>query len=217
MRRPPICARRSAARSSRGTRPPASWALKKKVRKVPVDEQNHEAIERDLPQHEGPVVGEHLVERRLLRMRKFPDDRRSTERLGAGSRRVIPESGPHRLGEVPLRGKETVNVDRQRKLRQRPGRGAGDRTRTVEHVECRLVARAEQLFELPPGRALTGQPACVHTFEYARYPSGLQVSRPGSGENAAGSTRSSTVGSPRLRCALRETPSARFRLREWSK
>src|SRR3954452_3185107 len=74
-----------------------------------------------------------------------PQTRRGTSGSEAKESSVsVPEAGTHRTGEVSARDQIAAAVDRERQLRERARRRSEDGTRTVEHVERRLVTRAQQ-------------------------------------------------------------------------
>ena len=72
--------RRAAGRSCRGRRPVLSLGTKKNVRYTPVSDEDDEAVHRDLADHERPVVGEDLVQRRCGRSARRRGDRRTSGR-----------------------------------------------------------------------------------------------------------------------------------------
>jgi hypothetical protein len=76
----------------------------------------------------------------------------------------VPERRPDRLGKVVECDQGPVLGDRDRQLRQRSDRGTEHRPGTVEDVERRLVARAQEAM-LEARYNPTGQPAWVHGFE----------------------------------------------------
>src|SRR5688500_8849442 len=61
-----------------------------------------------------------------------------------GSPAPVPEAGADGAGEVGGGDQVALVVEAERQLGQRPGGRAEDRTGAVEHVEGRLVARAQQ-------------------------------------------------------------------------
>src|SRR3954465_4306587 len=68
----------------------------------------------------------------------------------------VPETGADGLWEVAERDERAVGLALDRQLRQRPRGRTRDRLRATEHVELRLMARADQRvlrFAVQPHRA----------------------------------------------------------------
>ena len=99
-----------------------------------------------------------------VRANSAAPSRSSTQRAirrVSGGRLGSPVRGPRSRGrpgseKSPRATRYAVVVDAERQLRQRAGRRAEHRAGAVEHVERRLVARAQQQRRPRPGRARPG-------------------------------------------------------------
>ena len=146
-------------------------ASKKNVRNTPVSEQHDEAVQRELADHERPVVGEHLVERGAGELggaeAVVEPAGHAAAQHGAIHRlpAAVPEAGPDRVA----RSHRWRRGSRRRRRRAAAAAATARRGRTPGRAPSRTSnvdwwhghsSRASSAWYRP-----TGQPTWVHSFE----------------------------------------------------